>query len=238
MRAAEAEIADLLEKVELREAFQEDLRAFLHREQEVPGRGAVEGHQGEPRRPPPASSGTSRTSYVTSPSSPAPTSPYSERIAKHWGRDRSAWADLGKSEGIGTMQKPELLFARLEDKEIDALRIRFSGYAERAPGGGRCRGAAGRKPSRPDRREFRGAVDLRAAKIVDIKRHPDAEKLYIETWTSGPRSGPSSPGSCPIIRKKSCWATPWCSWPISKPGGPPRRGKPGHAPRSSERQDR
>ena len=33
--------------------------------------------------------------------------------------------------------------------------------------------------------KFRGKVDLRVAKIVEIKRHPDAEKLYVETVDLG-----------------------------------------------------
>ena len=33
--------------------------------------------------------------------------------------------------------------------------------------------------------QFRQKVDLRAARIAEIKRHPDAEKLYIETVDLG-----------------------------------------------------
>ena len=84
------------------------------------------------------------------------------------------------------MQKPELLFARLEDKEIEELRVRFSGTQKERRG--RCRAAAGgcRAPSPAEiAARFRATVDLRAAKIVEVKRHPDAEKLYIETVDLG-----------------------------------------------------
>jgi methionyl-tRNA synthetase len=83
------------------------------------------------------------------------------------------------------VEKPDLLFARLEDKEIDALRIRFSGtQKERKDAADALAGAPAPTPAEIAGR-FRAQVDLRVAKIVEIKRHPDAEKLYVETVDLG-----------------------------------------------------
>jgi methionyl-tRNA synthetase len=116
-------------------------------------------------------------------------SPYipatSERIAATLGSGAISWSDLGVLKGIASVQKPELLFARLEDKEIEELRLRFSGtQKERREASDAAAQAAAPSPAEIAAR-FRASVDLRAAQIVEIKRHPDAEKLYIETIDLG-----------------------------------------------------
>ncbi len=49
---------------------------------------------------------------------------------------------------------------------------------------------------------FRAAVDLRAAKIVDVKRHPDAEKLYIETVDLGSEKRTIVSGLVPFYKEE------------------------------------
>jgi methionyl-tRNA synthetase len=96
----------------------------------------------------------------------------SRRIAAQLGLAAPSWADLGKPEGLGTMGKPEILFARIEDAEVEKLRPRFSGpQKEREKVDVAAR--------------FREKVDLRAAKILEVKPHPDAKKLYVETVDLG-----------------------------------------------------
>ncbi len=116
-------------------------------------------------------------------------SPYipgtAERVAQILGTGKISWADLGTFKGIGRVEKPDLLFARLEDKEIDALRIRFSGtQKERKDAADALAAPPALTPAETAAR-FRAQVDLRVAKIVEIKRHPDAEKLYVETVDLG-----------------------------------------------------
>jgi methionyl-tRNA synthetase len=63
-----------------------------------------------------------------------------------------------------------MLFTKLEDEQINALRERYSGkQKERVEA----------KPS------FSSVIDLRVAKIEKIERHPKADKLYIETLEIG-----------------------------------------------------
>ena len=82
------------------------------------------------------------------------------------GEEGLGWIDVGKAEGIGDVQiTSEVLFAKLEDEQVAALREKYSGsQQERAQA----------KPS------FSSVVDLRVAKIKKIERHPKADKLYIE----------------------------------------------------------
>jgi len=185
VRTAESEIAGLLEKVELREAF--------HRIFALSSIGNKKFQDGEPWKGVKESPETTASliwnltylvrdlAILASPYVPAT----SARIAATLGSGAISWSDLGMLKGISEVQKPELLFARLEDREIEELRVRFSGtQKERLEAADAAAQAAGPSPAEVAAR-FRASVDLRAAKVVEIKRHPAAEKLYIETIDLG-----------------------------------------------------
>jgi methionyl-tRNA synthetase len=109
------------------------------------------------------------------------------------------WSNLAKPGPLASetaMQTPEILFGKLEDKLIITMRERFTGsQAERqAREQAQTKNAAPAKPapsaaelsdSRSLEDRFADQVELRVARIVEIKRHPDAEKLYIETLDDG-----------------------------------------------------
>ncbi len=180
VKAAEAEIAGLLEKVELREAF--------HKVFALSSIGNKKFQDGAPWKgvketPEATASLIWNLTYLVRDLAIlcAPYIPIvADRIAKMLGTGPIAWAQLGTFAGIGNVEKPELLFARLEDKQIDALRDRFSGtQKERKEAAEGAAPVPALSPTEIAAR-FRTTVDLRAAKIVEINRHPDAEKLYIE----------------------------------------------------------
>jgi len=194
VRKAEEEIRGLLEKVELREAFRKMFalssignKKFQDGE---PWKGIKENPEATARLIWNLTYLVRDLAVLVSPYLPGT----SKRIASMLGAPSLAWADLGRLEGLGTLGKAELLFKRLEDPEIAALRERFSGtQKERAAaeaGGGAAEGAAsggaavGPSPAEIAEK-FRQTVDLRVATIVDIRRHPDAEKLYVETVDLG-----------------------------------------------------
>jgi methionyl-tRNA synthetase len=82
-----------------------------------------------------------------------------------------SWKDIGKADGVGDVRiKSEVLFSKLEDEQVDALRDRYSG-------------------SQKERREvkppFSSVIDLRAAKIEKVERHPKADKLYVINLETG-----------------------------------------------------
>jgi methionyl-tRNA synthetase len=96
------------------------------------------------------------------------------RIASFFGLNANeslGWKDIGRADGIGDAQiTSEVLFAKLEDDQVAALREKYSGsQQERAQA----------------KLSFSSAVDLRVAKIVKIERHPKADKLYIEQIETG-----------------------------------------------------
>ena len=123
-------------------------------------------------------------------------SPYipdtAERIAAFIGAEGASWADLGRLEGLSRVSKPDILFKQLSDEFVAEMRDRFSGsQAERkvreeseAAAGAAAATAAGTASQDPAR-VFVEKVDLRAAKILSVERHPKADKLYVETVDDG-----------------------------------------------------
>jgi len=125
------------------------------------------------------------------------------------GQDGLSWKDLGKLEGLSSVHSPEVLFAKLEDAHIEELRERYSGSQKdrkekqeaveahsiqkaepsSAPKASSEPAAAKEKAlplaDLPQEERFAKLVDLRAATIVKIERHPKADKLYIETLDDG-----------------------------------------------------
>ncbi|MCL2721482.1 MAG: methionine--tRNA ligase [Treponema sp.] len=80
------------------------------------------------------------------------------------------WDSIGKPQGIGDITvSSEVLFSKLEDDQVIALRERYSGTQKE------------REATASDKsKTFSSVMDLRVAKIEKVERHPKAEKLYIE----------------------------------------------------------
>ena len=134
VKAAEAEIKGLMEKVELRDAF----RAVFA----LSSIGNKKFQDGEPWKGVKDNPGATASLIWNLPylvrDLAILASPYipttSERILKTLGIPRAAWGDLGRLSGIEIVEKPDLLFARLEDKEIEALRLRHPRRRRSPPG--------------------------------------------------------------------------------------------------------
>ncbi|ADN01301.1 methionine--tRNA ligase [Spirochaeta thermophila] len=116
----------------------------------------------------------------------------SRRILGFLGNPPATWAQLGRLEGLSEVRKPEILFERLEDDRVEALRIRFSGTQ------------AEREESSQPRSEdvFRDKVRLVVAKITEVRRHPNAEKLYIEKIDLGGRESQIVSGLVPYYKEE------------------------------------
>ncbi len=129
---------------------------------------------------------------------------------------------LGSETGVGEVNRPEILFSRLEDEAVESFRLRFSGsQKERAAGGqssetgcsGNSARAAGGNtaekaaveapmiPSDPPEVRFRKKITLIVAKITAIRRHPEADKLYIETIDCGTETRQIVSGLVPHYRE-------------------------------------
>jgi len=96
------------------------------------------------------------------------------------------WDDIGKlsipaGHQLGT---PEILFRKIEQKQVDALAAKFSGKQVKP---------ADAKPSEANKAAAKqapaqlpaNAIDFEVGKITAIRRHPNAEKLYVETVQMG-----------------------------------------------------
>ena len=91
------------------------------------------------------------------------------RIASFFGLkhgENLGWKDTGRAEGLpdDAQITSEVLFAKLEDDQVETLREKYSGSQKE------------RENAKPS---FSSVVDLRAAKIEKVERHPKADKLYI-----------------------------------------------------------
>ncbi len=114
----------------------------------------------------------------------------SEIIGNFLAHSDMKWENLGNFTGLSRVKKPKILFHRLEDDLILELKERFSGsQAERAEKEAGEKRMEERKEAEKEElsleEQFEKAVDLRVAKIVEIERHPEADKLYIETIDTG-----------------------------------------------------
>jgi len=180
VRSQEEEITDLLENASLREAFR---KTFM-----LSSYGNKVFQEAEPwksRKSDPSAAKALLSNLVylvrdlailVSPFIPDT----SRRIAEFLGVTEMSWQNLGERSGITKIGAPEILFQQLDKEHIQELRERFSGtQAERKE-----RESAQAKPvSREE--AFRNSVELRAARITRVERHPKADKLYIETLDDG-----------------------------------------------------
>ncbi len=124
-----------------------------------------------------------------------------------------SWADLGNHNGLEKVSAPEIIFRPLDDETTAAYRERYAGSqqerkdkemetqqkaAQNAPLGTGSQTAGNTVPANtvaqpatekpaPQAADiiFNEKIALKTAKIIKIERHPDAEKLYIETLDDG-----------------------------------------------------
>jgi methionyl-tRNA synthetase len=123
-----------------------------------------------------------------------------DRIASFLGSELSDWSALGDTAVRLSLGDPEILFKQLDDTLIENLRQRFSGsQAERAnrdnadakqtadpaPKLSKAEKIARQDEGLSLEERFTKRVELRVARITAIERHPDAEKLYVETLDDG-----------------------------------------------------
>ncbi|MHB9294475.1 Methionine--tRNA ligase [Pillotina sp. SPG140] len=79
------------------------------------------------------------------------------------------WNNLRTFEGLSHVIHSEILFSKLENETVESLREKYAGTQKE-----RLNTA---KPSQ----HFAHTLDLRVAQIINVERHPKADKLYIET---------------------------------------------------------
>jgi methionyl-tRNA synthetase len=88
----------------------------------------------------------------------------SNRIFEFLNMQPLTWQDLGKWDTLDgqVISKPKILIPRLEDKQIEELRLKFN-----------------RKKGEQEKLDL-AKINLKVGKIIDVKKHPEADRLYIE----------------------------------------------------------
>ena len=125
-----------------------------------------------------------------------------------------AWENLLERRGLERVQKPAIIFKTLENDAIAAYRERYAGSqkeraaqaGKQAAGkqaggeqGGKKQQNAGSKNEKqkakpewadvPPEKLFTDYISLKTAKILSVEKHPDADKLFVETIDDGSESG-------------------------------------------------
>jgi len=97
----------------------------------------------------------------------------SASIFKQLGIEPRKWADAGLPtvEPGTSIGKPEILFRKIEEKQMKELKERFSGK---------------NFPFREKELSF-ADLDLEVGEVISIEKHADAEKLYVEIVQMGDR---------------------------------------------------
>ncbi|MDD3056922.1 MAG: methionine--tRNA ligase [Sphaerochaeta sp.] len=97
------------------------------------------------------------------------------------------WNAVGTTTGITGFAEPELLFTKLEDVLIEELRTRFSGSQEERKQKEQTNTKEVQKTMEQEMdqvslaEQFAKRVILKVAKIVNVEKHPQGDKLYILT---------------------------------------------------------
>ena len=120
---------------------------------------------------------------------------YDARFGTPAKEDSLRWSDLGKLEGLDEIGQTSVFFTPLDNKAADAFRAKFSGKQEDRK--------AEKKEKKPQQKKeepkeekpaltpeqqiafFNENIELRVAKITDVKPNPDGDKLFIETLDDG-----------------------------------------------------
>ncbi|AIW90144.1 MULTISPECIES: methionine--tRNA ligase [unclassified Treponema] len=125
-----------------------------------------------------------------------------------------AWKNLLERSGLERVQKPAIIFKTLENDAIAAYRERYAGSqkeraaqaGKQAAGkqaggeqGGKKQQNAGSKnekqKAKPEWADispeqlFTDYISLKTAKILSVEKHPDADKLFVETIDDGSEGG-------------------------------------------------
>ena len=202
VREAEAEITDLLEWANLRDAFRKVFALSS-----IGNRTFQAAEPWKTRKEDPEETQQLLTDLVylirdlavlSRPYIPAT----ADRISAFLGLSELRWDMLGTRSGITAVSAPEILFEQLQDDQIEALRSRFSGsQAERkaadeprngegaseADDGSAASSAKDDETSddRPVEVRFAEKVRLKAAKITGVEQHPNADRLFVEQLDDG-----------------------------------------------------
>jgi len=117
-----------------------------------------------------------------------------KRIRTFVGVTSDSWDQLGVTTGDLTVGEVDILFKKLEDADIALWQVRFAGtQAQREQHQDRMENTTTPNTPTPPtpapvapETSFREKLDIRVAKILEVKQHPGADKLYVEQIETAP----------------------------------------------------
>ena len=98
------------------------------------------------------------------------------------------WSDLGKTEGLSTIQNAHIIFTPLDDEKTAEYRNRYAGSQKERK---EAQSTDSNKKKKQVQQKlsnvelFNKNILLKVAKVLTVKQHPDADKLYVETVDDG-----------------------------------------------------
>ncbi len=114
---------------------------------------------------------------------------YTSTFSNPGDKNALTWDDLGKLEGLDTISETSVYFTPLDNKTVDAFRVKFAGKQENRKEEKKKDKKKKEEPKILPPQEqisfFNENIELTVAKIVDVKPNPEGEKLYIETLDDG-----------------------------------------------------
>jgi methionyl-tRNA synthetase len=119
----------------------------------------------------------------------------SKKILAFLGCGQDTWKRLGDFSGISEIGEIELLFTKLEDAQVDALRERFAGSQDERAEKEKTNAASQKTEQKTEKKmdqkesaaeesiaqQFSSKVILKVATIANVEKHPRGDKLYILT---------------------------------------------------------
>jgi len=141
-----------------------------------------------------------------------------EKIQEQLGMEKN-FSFEGIKEQLSNHQigKPEVLFRKIEDKEVEVLRSKFKGKQEEItkPKERKERNKSTKEKNKvgeelaenlndksSNNDDIIKKIDLRVAKIISVEKHPEADKLYIEKILVGDEERTIVSGLVPHYKKE------------------------------------
>ena len=91
------------------------------------------------------------------------------------------WDDVGKREGLNKIEGAKIIFKMLEEKKMEEYRQKFSGNENKEKTDENEKSSKTTKEAKKTSpiQTFLEKVVLKTARIMEVSRHPDADKLYV-----------------------------------------------------------
>ena len=102
-----------------------------------------------------------------------------KKILSFIGASDALWNEIGTTDRVLNVSDVELLFEKLEDERINALRERYSGSQKEREARKENEMNESEEKKESLAEELSRRVILKVSKIVDVEKHPNGDKLYI-----------------------------------------------------------